>query len=79
VACRPQGNPRSSNSDGVPPELEVLGLRDVLCITGLTGCPNRSDRSVRREPIGEDRIDDPRVIAHPSVFDAILCQQDCIL
>src|SRR6185312_7635306 len=26
-----QDNPRSSSSDGVPPELEVLGLREVLC------------------------------------------------
>ena len=46
------------SSDGVPPELEVLGLRGVLCRTGLTGRHNRSDRSVRREPVGEDRVDD---------------------
>ena len=45
MARRPQDNPRSSSSDGVPPELEVLGLRGALCAqpvrlvgaTGLTG------------------------------------------
>ena len=45
MACRPQDNPRSSSSDGVSPELEVLGLREALCAqpvlpvgaTGLTG------------------------------------------
>ena len=45
MACRPQGNPRSSSSDRVPPELEVLGLRKALCAqpvwpvgaTSLTG------------------------------------------
>ena len=30
-ACRSQDNPRSSSSDGIPPELEVLGLREALC------------------------------------------------
>jgi len=30
-ACRPQDNPRSSSFNGVPPELEVLGLREVVC------------------------------------------------
>ena len=60
MACRPQGNPRSSSSDGVPPELEVLGFRGVLCRTGLTGR--------RGEPVGEDRVDDPRVLALSSVL-----------
>ena len=45
MACRPQGNPRSSSSDGVPPELEILGLRVFLPSTGLTGWSGRSDRS----------------------------------
>ena len=68
MACRPQSNPRSTSSDGVPPELEVLGLRGVLCRTDLTGRHNRSDRSVRREPVGEDRVDDPRILALLSVL-----------
>ena len=38
MACRPKDNPRSASSDGVPPELVVLGLREAaLCPTGLTG------------------------------------------
>ena len=65
MACRPQSNPRSTSSDGVPPELEVLGFRGRA---GLTGRHNRSDRSVRRELVGEDRVDDPRVLAHSSVL-----------
>ena len=68
MACRPQSNSRSRSSDGVPPELAVLGLRGVLCRSGLTGRHNRSDRSVRREPVGEDRVDDPRVLAFSSVL-----------
>jgi len=68
VACRPQSNPRSTSSDGVPPELEVLGLCGVLCRTGLTGRHNRPDRYVRREPVGEDRVDDLRVLALSSVL-----------
>ena len=68
MACRPQSNPRSTSSDGVLPELEVLGFRGVLCRTDLTGRHNRSDRSVRREAAGEDRVDDPRVLAHSSVL-----------
>ena len=66
--CRHQSNSRSTSSDGVPSELEVLGLRGVLCRTGLTGRHNRSDLSVRREPVGEDRVDDPRVLALLSVL-----------
>ena len=68
MAYRPQSNPRFTSSDGIPPELEVLGLRGVLCRTGLTGRHNRSDLSVRREPIGEDHVDDPRVLAFSSVL-----------
>ena len=68
MAYQPQSNPRSISSDGVPPEIEVLGLRGVLYRTGLTGRHNRSDRSVRREPVGEDRVDDPRVLAFSSVL-----------
>ena len=37
MACRPQGNPRSASSDGVPLELAVLGFRGVSAPTGLTG------------------------------------------
>ena len=38
-----QDNPRSSSSDGVPPELEVLGFHVFLRLTGLTGWKERSD------------------------------------
>ena len=55
MACRPQGNPRSSSSDGVPPELEVLGFREFLRPTGLTGWRGRSDQSCLK-PAGEDRL-----------------------
>ena len=68
MACRPQSNPKSTSSDGVPPELEVLGFRGSPWSTGLTGRYHRSDRSVRREPVGEDRVDDPRVLALSSVL-----------
>ena len=68
MACRLQRNPRSTSSDGVLPELEILGFHGVLCRTDLTGRHNRSDRSVHREPVGEDRVDDPRVLALSSVL-----------
>ena len=68
MAYRPQSNRRSTSSDGVPPELEVLGFRGSPWSTGLTGRYNRSDQSMRREPVGEDRVDDPRVLAHSSVL-----------
>ena len=68
MSCRPQSNPRSTSSDGVLLELEVLGFRGSPWSTGLTGRYNRSDRSVRREPVGEDRVDDPRVLALSSVL-----------
>ena len=68
MAYRPQSNSRSTSSDGVPPELEVLGFRSILYRTGLTGRHNWSDRSVHRELVGEDRVDDPRVLALSSVL-----------
>ena len=60
MAYRPQSNPRFMSSDGVPPELEVLGFPGVLGRTGLTGR--------RGEPVGEDRVDDLRVLALSSVL-----------
>ena len=43
MACRPQDNPKSTSSDGVPPELVVLFLREAsLRPTGLTGWRDRS-------------------------------------
>ena len=54
MACRPQSNPSSISSDGVPPELLVLGLRRLpgapVRYTGLT--------SRRREAAGVDRLND---------------------
>ena len=44
----------------LPPELVVLGFFPSPWSTGLTGRYNWSDRSVRREPVGEDRVDDQR-------------------
>ena len=38
------------SSDGVPPELEFLGLHDLLSESGLTGSRNRSDRFARGRP-----------------------------
>ena len=49
------------SSDRVPPELEVLGFRGVLCRTGLTG--------LRREPAGVDRFDD--LAARSSAFECV--------
>lgn len=37
VAYRPQDNPRSTSSEGVPSELVILGLRGIFAPTGLTG------------------------------------------
>ena len=58
MACRPQDNPRSSSSNGVPPELEVLGLREAFCAqpvwtvgaTGLTGRRRASSDCDRCDP-----------------------------
>ena len=47
MACRLQDNPRSVGSDGVPPELVVLGFRGVSPSSGLTDLKNRSDRSAQ--------------------------------
>ena len=55
VACRLQDNPRSASSDGVPPELVVLGFRGVSASSGLTGLKNQSDRSAQ-DLAGEDRL-----------------------
>jgi len=74
VACRSQNNPRSTSSDGVPPEFEVLGLREALLVTRLTGWRYRSDRSTQ-DFVTVDRFDDrSHVLLHSSVFGAILCQ-----
>ena len=53
MACQPQDNPRSASSDGVPPELAVLGFRKAsLRPTGLTGR--------RRVSFGSDRCNPAR-------------------
>ena len=63
--CRPQSSPSSISSDGVPPELLVLGLRRLpgapVCYTGLTGR--------RREAAGVDRFDD--LAARSSAFECV--------
>ena len=52
MACRPQDNPRSASSDGVPPELVVLGLREAaLCPTCLT---NLASTYFLATPLGTD-------------------------
>ena len=55
MACQPQDNPKSLSSDGVPPELEVLGFREFLRLTGLTGWREWSDRSCLK-PAGDGRL-----------------------
>ena len=68
MACRSQSNPTFTSSDGVPPELAVLDLRELPACTGQTGRRNRSDRSAQGFA-GVDRFDDrPRVLAHSSVL-----------
>ena len=62
VACRLQDNPRSASSDGVPPELAVLGFRGVSAPTGLTGGCSRSDRPTWGFA-GEDRLQSARTSA----------------
>ena len=62
VACRPQDNPRSASSDGVPPELAVLGFRGVSAPTGLTGGCSRSDWPTWGFT-GEDRLRSARASA----------------
>ena len=74
MACRLRATLASVSSDRVPPELAVLGLRDVLLCSGQTGRHSRSDRSAQ-DLAGVDRFDNrSRVLAHPSVFGANLCQ-----
>src|SRR6185312_2314856 len=56
------------SSDGVPPELAVLGFQRAPACTGQTGRRNRSDRSAQGFA-GVDRFDDrSRVLAHSSVL-----------
>ena len=56
------------SSDGVPPELAVLGLREFPACTGQTGRRNQSNRSAQGFA-GVDRFDDrSRVLAHSSVL-----------
>ena len=65
MACRPQSNPSSISSDGVPPELLVLGLRRLPGVpvryTGQTGR--------RREAAGVDRFDD--LATRSSAFECV--------
>ena len=68
MACRPQSNPTFTSSDGVPPELAVLGFQRAPAYTGQTGLRYRSDRSAQGFA-GVDRFDDrSRVLAHSSVL-----------
>ena len=60
MACRSQNNPNSSSSDSVPPELEMVGSREILFVIGLTGLSHRSDRSAQ-DFAAADRFDDHRV------------------
>ena len=70
MALRPQSNPSTASSDGVPPELVFLGLRAVLHrsvrpvgTTGQTGWAQGF--------VGVDRFDDhPHVLPHLGVFGA---------
>ena len=64
-----------TSSDGVPPELAFLGLQRGLACTSQTGRRHWSDQPALGFA-GVDRFDDrSRVLAHSSVFGAILCQQ----
>ena len=68
MACRPQSNPTITSSDGVPPELAVLGFQRAPACTGQTGRRYRSDRSAQGFA-GVDRYDDRScVLAHSSVL-----------
>ena len=65
MACRPQNNPTITSSDGVPPELAVLGLREFPACTGRQNLPDWSAQGF----LYVDRFDDrPRVLAHSSVL-----------
>ena len=61
MACQLQDNPRSASSDGVLPELVVLGFRGVSASSGLTGR--------RRDTAGVDRFDD--LAARSSTFECV--------
>ena len=68
LACWPQSNSRSTSSDGVPPKLEILGVRRLprapvwpVRYTDLTGR--------RREAAGVDRFDD--LVARSSAFECV--------
>ena len=68
MACRPQSNPTITSSDGVPPELAILGFQRVPACTGQTGRRYRSDRSAQ-DFAGVDRCDDRScILAHSSVL-----------
>jgi len=68
VACRPQSNPSSISSDGVPPELLVL---DLSHLPGAPVYPVRISGliSLRREAASGDRFDDLAV--HSSTFECV--------
>ena len=68
MACRLQDNPTFTSSDGVLPELAVLGLRELPACTGQTGRRHWSDRPAQGFA-GVDRFDDRlRILAHSSVL-----------
>ena len=67
MACRLQDNPRSASSDGVPPDLVVLGFHGVSASSGLTGLKNRSDRPTQ-DLAGEDRLRSARASAFPALI-----------
>ena len=61
-----------TSSDGVPPELAVLGFQRASACTGQTGWRYRSDQSAQGFA-GVDHFDDrSRVLAHSSVL-ALFC------
>jgi len=63
VACRLQDNPISASSDGVPPELVVLGFRGVSVSSGLTG--------LRRTSL-------VRIVCDPRVLVLLCVDQNCV-
>ena len=79
MACRPQSNPTITSSDGVPPELAVLGFQRAPAYTGQTGRRYRSDRSARGFA-GVDRFDDrSRILAHSSVLARFCVNSNIVL
>ena len=78
MACRSQSNPSVTSSDGVPPELAVLGFQRSPAWTGQTGRRHRSDQPAQGF-VGVDRSDDrSRVLAQSSVL-AQFCVNNLIL